>query len=503
MAIQVSQLSGVVHHTGLLKASVSQLALVVHHEGVLANVRVSQIAATVHHTGPLQPVQIAKAYVVVHRSLAISLVGAILVEPYEDLPPPSITLGLNLTVQPLILNPEVAITGMALDWRVVYPEVAVPEINPYRPTVPDNYEELSPTLYEFQRENQETLRRQHNVSQSGDTTFPWEMLTKVQVEPLFRLGAVGRFYHEDLGIIRGRYVKFSGMNQEVYLNGPAGSLKRLQKNPWIVTNQLSLSHPDAVIGIIASYEWPSEGQYGWLIVGGAPYVVGSVSDGGGLTQGSGYSWSADGQVGGESTGLIFARRTADWGSEILPIGGWKIEFAGLSGADVRSLAGVTQINDDIAALWAAVNALQGNAGGGDSGDWQAAFDALKKQLAFQLNQLASQVAGINGLTAQAVQAMIESAISPINQSQALQDQAIYGLNQQVTSMLSQLAVLAPLPAQVESLLNQLLTLNSAFTAYIAKPPVYRPVVTGSIPPVFMQNPDGTLILDILRPEEYS
>jgi hypothetical protein len=51
-----------------------------------------------------------------------------------------------------------------------------PEPNPYKPIIPDSMREaLGPDDFNYLQENQETLRDQHNLTQAGDTTFPYQL----------------------------------------------------------------------------------------------------------------------------------------------------------------------------------------------------------------------------------------------------------------------------------------------------------------------------------------
>lgn len=147
--------------------------------------------------------------------------------------------------------------------------LGVPEPNPYRPDVPQDLHDLDPVFYDFYREVQETLRNQHNLIQAGDTTFHWSLMTKITLDKLYTLGSLGRFYHEDYGIIIGRYVQFKSISSGPWLGQPVGRLLQTQKAEWVVTNNLLISREDWVQGFTASLETITEGSYGWIIVSGA------------------------------------------------------------------------------------------------------------------------------------------------------------------------------------------------------------------------------------------
>lgn len=108
MAVQVSNDSMVVHHTGRLNVSVSSLAmiahtaaqgsisvsgsyLVIHHNDEHKPVQVSSLGMTVHHTDEHRPVQVSSVAIVVHRSI-----------------------GHYMKITPLDVEPEVDITGVRL-----------------------------------------------------------------------------------------------------------------------------------------------------------------------------------------------------------------------------------------------------------------------------------------------------------------------------------------------------------------------------------------------------
>jgi hypothetical protein len=151
-------------------------------------------------------------------------------------------------------------------------EVLIRELNPYRPSLPEEIEDIDPVLYDFMREQVEIQREQHNTTQAGDSTFPWELLTKVGPERQFTLGSLGRFYHDDHGLILARYVQFGRFRTPGWLNGPVGRPKSSQKVDWVVTNDLDQSDSDSVIGILGSYKVPPAGWYGWVLTQGANHA---------------------------------------------------------------------------------------------------------------------------------------------------------------------------------------------------------------------------------------
>jgi len=69
----------------------------------------------------------------------------------------------------------------------------IPEHNPYRPTIPESLIGLGEDYYDYAKENQEILREQHNITQAGDTTFPYQLFIGTHDDQHYRLGAIGRF----------------------------------------------------------------------------------------------------------------------------------------------------------------------------------------------------------------------------------------------------------------------------------------------------------------------
>jgi hypothetical protein len=142
------------------------------------------------------------------------------------------------------------------------------ESNPYRPDLPESFSDVSPELYQFLREVIETLREQHNYTQAGDSTFSWELLTRIDLQKFHTLGSLGRFYHPQFGIIQARYVKYHGISN-VTIGGPVGFLRETSAETWTVTNDLALSDSDAILGLMGAYTQPVDGSYGWVITHGA------------------------------------------------------------------------------------------------------------------------------------------------------------------------------------------------------------------------------------------
>lgn len=151
----------------------------------------------------------------------------------------------------------------------VKPAAPIRELNPYRPDTPDELRELGQVADDYLKEQAELIRQQHMLIQAGDSTFGWEVLTKTNKNQEYTLGSLGRFFHDKYGIILARYVQFVEMVQTPWTGAPVGRLKDSVEIDWRVTNDFSKSGKMLVMGLGGPYETPHDGEYGWMIVGGA------------------------------------------------------------------------------------------------------------------------------------------------------------------------------------------------------------------------------------------
>lgn len=184
-----------------------------------------------------------------------------------------------------------------------------PEHNPYRPTIPESVYDVQGggELADYLRENQEILRQQHNITQAGDSTFPWQLFVKTHSEQQFNLGSIARFYHGDWGIIRGRYVRFDFMQATDLICAPVGLLKNDDSHSWVVTNRYDLSHPDLVVGFVAGTILPVDGEYGWVLIDG-PNLQPVTNDSETAEIGETFSWSQTGSISNTAQGRVIGRR---------------------------------------------------------------------------------------------------------------------------------------------------------------------------------------------------
>ena len=159
------------------------------------------------------------------------------------------------------------------------------EVNPFRADVPNV-------------DQQRILREQHNLTQAGDSTFHWGVLTEVYATAVYTLGSLGKFFHDDLGMIHARFVKFSKFVPCAAKGFPVGfDLKSGAK--WTVTNQLDRSSIDWIVGVALPYnEMAFAGDcFGWVVVDGFVPVELEVEPG--VDQflfGTEYGWAATGKV---------------------------------------------------------------------------------------------------------------------------------------------------------------------------------------------------------------
>src|SRR3546814_15382968 len=113
-----------------------------------------------------------------------------------------------------------------------------------------------------------------DVCSSDLSTFHWGVLTEVSATPLYNLGSIGRFYHDEFGISIARYCKFTSFEKTIAKATPVGLNTRLNQH-WVVTNRIDLSDTELAMGIACPYnELVSPGSWsGWVIVDGFVQAV--------------------------------------------------------------------------------------------------------------------------------------------------------------------------------------------------------------------------------------
>lgn len=371
----------------------------------------------------------------------------------------------------------------------------IPEFNPYKPQVPESLIKIDDggrEIFDWLEEQQKTIRLQHNITQAGDTTFPHQLIINSHTDKQFTLGAVGKFYHEDYGLIHARYVQFDKMDRTVSPTAPVGLIKNNGKLDWVVTNRLEISDPYLALGISASYVTPQDKQYGWVTVDGVNLQV-LVNDSDDASFHEAFVWSATGKISNSGPGIILARRLNDGTSTTILRGQLYIRLESISEdglvaslqswfdiitqlqADMEALQEAT----DIAAFTAAINQLKIRLSMEENAR-RAADAALSKRLD-NLNpvtaaQLAQAIAQVNNT----ITAMQLSLTNSINATHAIAVEALDKANQALAMNLG------AIEAQLNLILNQL-------RAEISRVKGKFPVVDGSIPPNLVYLDDGSLV----------
>lgn len=378
----------------------------------------------------------------------------------------------------------------------------VHELNPHRPTIPEEFIDISQPenaqiFYDFSKEQAEILREQHNLTQAGDTTFPWEALTQVTTQRDFTLGSVGRFFHQDLGLIQARYVQFKGMLDTVHPCVPCGLLNVNTSLRWVVTNDLSRSDSDLVVGLKASFTNPADGEYGWLIVNGAN--VGSVEvESEGRSRGEPLTWSSTGKVSSTAEGRVVGRRIGTQGTATCPPGTMWVELESSSPASIQVI-----INESL---------------GGINGDL-AAFDLRLDKVETKVGLIAGLQSSVANLTIKldterqqriaADSAILDMLTNGGFVTEAQLNSAKNVLNNRITNEVNALTILIgaaharadeayALAASIiipdlSGLELSILSLMERVSQLETRGKVYLPLVTGESPPVLMYLDDGSLI----------
>lgn len=303
-------------------------------------------------------------------------------------------------------------------WAPYYEQTAAPttaiEANPFRPDIPHPLAETDPELYEYLREQAETLRNQHNLTQAGDTTFPWELSALASDRAEFTLGSMTRFVHETSGLLSGRFVQF----------GPTATAPRsfvghdAKGVEWSATNDATRTSLWRPLG----YTMPTDGnvanRWGWVLTEGrVPFAVTIESDFP-LSNDQFVTWVPDSPAmlrvgpGPIVAQILFASQarettTADGASYsprrwLIPAFAWAIKLGGFTPEfiDLFAAARVDALRSEIDAIRAAIAALE-------SQDYAGAISALQKQQTLLGRQLALESEGRNNTDA-ALNAKIET-----------------------------------------------------------------------------------------------
>jgi hypothetical protein len=371
----------------------------------------------------------------------------------------------------------------------------IPEHNPYRPRIPEQLVRMGDDYYDFYEENQNIHRQQHNITQMGDTTFPYQLFLKTHDDKQFTLGAVGRFYHEDFGIIQCRYVKFDEMATVPFAQSPVGLFNKNQLLDWTVTNDFTLSHPDLVIGISAAFTTPVNGTYGWVIVDG-PNLQRLQNDSETAATGEAFAWSQTGAISNAAKGKVIGRRInrVHESKQMLPAQMW-IRTESYSEAEIKEF-----VDEQTQSLQDAIDALQALLGQLPDGDeltsLGASITALSNKLNIEINQrkqadlnIQNQLNGLNFVTESQLNAAITNVINSYQTADAaLQAQidAIRLIALEALEKANSIPDWSFLQDQISAILAQM-------GAEKKRAKGRFPVVDGAIPPNLVYLGDGSLV----------
>lgn len=396
-----------------------------------------------------------------------------------------------------VYAPKLSQTGVA---------VSGPEINPYRPTIPEELWDFSPMLARYLREQAEILRRQHNLIQAGDTTFPWELLTSFSDSQIYNLGAIGRFYHPDYGVIVARYVQFTDWAVGAAAVGPVGRVRQGDSQEWVVTNDLEISTNELVVGVAFLQATPSQGSYGWAVFNGVnPLTMQGLGVPASPSQP--YTWQAAGLVKAGGIGTVVGTRKSTRNDSFIRPGEFYVAAGGLSSESIIQLvqAQLDSIADSSILLADRVSDLESDMASEQSLSLafansileltnrltkeeqtrSAAIDSLYELLEGGAITQAELDASILALTIQ-FDSQIAMLSGTVQVAQSRAD-AAYSLASAIDSA-GILNSISGLTLGLAAATNRILTLeNQPAGGKII------PVVTGDIPPVLVYDEDGSLV----------
>jgi hypothetical protein len=167
-------------------------------------------------------------------------------------------------------------------------------------------------------EQQRVIREQHNKTQAGDTTFDYGLLLRGTPNQLYTLGCLGKFYHDQYGMIHARYVQFMSCVETESQIAPVGRLAAAADFQWIVTNDKSLADTNCILGVIATSETPIDGSFGWVIVDGIAPAVAILADPESVSVDLSVGWAASGEIGFDFEGSAIGFLAGEINTEIQP-----------------------------------------------------------------------------------------------------------------------------------------------------------------------------------------
>ena len=365
------------------------------------------------------------------------------------------------------------------------------ERNPYRPHMAQDNEDVRRDFNEQQR----IIRQQHNITQAGDSTFDYGLLLKAYPNQEFTLGSLGRFFHDEFGLIMARFVRFKDFIEHPIQGQPVGRLKFNNSDGvnWTVTNDISKSSPDLAFGFVFLAETPVDDYYGWAVVSGPnPAQVrnfgSDVPD-----QNAPYVWAESGAVKLGGSGRVIARSWGPAKKAGLPAGSLFIQPEGESILDIidavrDALAELTLIEGIIADLEAADErsrrALE------NSLEVEGELALLSLNFQGQIDRLGELIAGLTSIDwTTMIQQGDANVMAALNVAVTQLNQTIANLALRVTNIETTLGLysLAEMNDSINAILGLLANAHELYQR------IYMPLVDGAIPPTFIQNPDGNLV----------
>lgn len=375
------------------------------------------------------------------------------------------------------------------------------EGNPFRPVAPKEIVAVSPLLHDFLTEQTAQVRQTHDTNQAGDSTVPWEFLTKIGSQRLYTLGSMGKFYHDDFGIVLARYCQFSKIKTPQWLNGPVGLLTKSDAVDWQVTNDFTLSTPDAVVGILCSYTAPAQGDYGWVLTQGANIIPlllqANVKT---LDKQQAFVWSDFEKVSTNGEGRILGRAVApvnfvNKGQLQIDAGGAMIHVEGPSIDSLKATIGTKGLEDSVAAINKQIADLGADALSKSIATLKVQMVEVQGGIKVEGARAVAAEAGINstitmilaalgGTTLAALYTRITGEQKEVNDTQDIQTARVLAKAQQALDMAVAITN-ADFQFQIDQLKARLAT--KATSQLI-------PLVDGSIPPALVYLPSGELVL---------
>jgi len=376
------------------------------------------------------------------------------------------------------------------------------ESNPYKPTLPSEVEAVDPILYDYLRDQAETVRKQHDTTQAGDSTFGWEWLTKIGPQQLYTLGSLGRFYHDSYGIILARYCKFTQWTASDFVCCPVGRLAADEAVSWTVTNDFTLSGPDKVLGILGSRTAPNEGEYGWVLTQGANHFAIQIPDGtAGIEKGTALVWSGTGRISGGGKGLVLGRAYAP-SHYVLERQSQMDAGTVYLAAEGPSIDSIKALLPDYSDLPGRIKELESTVTGGLVGGIKKAIDELTETVerlddreALTSEGLTSRIVELEEAIAKLMKAsggdqleeLYLRIIAEVERLDEIQDRAV-----EKAANLAQDALTIARKLEGADYQRQIDALRAGLGQVPANTSLI-PLVTGKIPPEFVYQPDGSLV----------